>query len=377
MVNCIGIGLMTSRYQNVQELKEVLLSEDAHVDLDISNGAVSVKCKIIDEKDVFSTLLEHVIDEALNDSGISQSSYSQKRTGFLLSTSLGDIEVLERNAENQDFHQSDKARLDYQLKKISDKFKINGPCLTVSNTCTSGINAISVAMMWLELGLIDLCIVAGVDLASHFILDGMDVSGVLSKNDSFQAMKKNRDGLILSHGAGSVILVNTKELSGKQNYGSICGWGIGNDAKHIVAPDRYASGINLAIQNAMKLAHVKLCDIDSIFIGVNGTNYNDQMYLTLLNSLLENEQERKPVSSIKHYFGHTLGASVIIEMIGIFLLMKHKCICAGVEESEEDEAFKVLNVVHRLQKCDMNKVLLLSNGFSGINGALILGGDKE
>ena len=127
-----------------------------------------------------------------------------------------------------------------------------------------------------------------------------------------------------------------------------------------------------AIKDALHWGNVEYKDIDVVLLGANGSNYNDQMYGTVIRNLFEESQSRVSITSLKHFIGHTLGASAIIETIGAFVLMEHQCLCAAVDEMEMDENFKDLNIVLGQQEKVLNNALVLSNGFTGINGALLL-----
>lgn len=373
MVKCVGVGLVTSNYSNSDEFTEVLIGKKKARPLNALGGKVSKREELTDipYKERSSYLLESSIEQAMRSASISNK-VSSHRIGLVVGTSLGNIAMMEDCVSSNNFSQIQNAKLDTKLEQIAKKYHLMGPRLVISNTCISGINAISVAMMWIEIGKVDACVVCGVDIASEFIVNGMDSNHLISQMKEFQALKKDRDGLILSDGAGTIVLTSADFKDDRHTYGNIIGWGIGNDAKHLVAPDRYGQGMCKAIKDALHWGNVEYKDIDVVLLGANGSNYNDQMYGTVIRNLFEESQSRVSITSLKHFIGHTLGASAIIETIGAFVLMEHQCLCAAVDEMEMDENFKDLNIVLGQQEKVLNNALVLSNGFTGINGALLL-----
>lgn len=377
-IMCVGMQLLTDNCDNKEMLLELLLCTEKSQKVNVKNGYVNAQPGINILGDVnyiekYKILLDYVINGAIKDSNINFTVYDKTRIGLVVGTSLGNIAHLEQHITAMESEQ-DSYTLDYETMRTAIKYNIGGACFTVSNTCTSGINAISVASTLFKNNSVDICIVVGCDIVSDFILDGFGASHILSKNNKFEIFTKDRDGIVLSDGAGAMVLVNDTKVKVKyQNmYGSIAGCNIANDAEHLVAPSKEGSGMCLAIKNSLSQAHLELNDIDCVFVGANGTKYNDLMYGTVINKIWKDRITTIPVVSIKHFIGHTLGASSIVETISILMLMKENTLPPISSYEKLDEEFKNLNIVKQHMKNRMDNVIILSNGFSGVNGALII-----
>jgi 3-oxoacyl-[acyl-carrier-protein] synthase-1 len=278
-----------------------------------------------------------------------------ERTAFILSTTKGNVTAL----ENQNI---EPAYLDQLAKKIADFFAFKTEPIVVSNACVSGILAVSVAKRLIQAEMYDNIFIVAGDEVSKFILSGFN---------SFQAMSDlpckpysiNRTGVTLGEAAAAVLVTFNKDNAKIK----IIGDGSINDANHISGPSRTGEGLFRSIQSALAEAKINSNQIDYISAHGTATPFNDEMEAIALNRLgLENV----PLNSLKGFYGHTLGASGLLEtVIGIQSVQESKLFV-----SLGFDAIGVTQHIHVIEKNEDKNIrffLKTASGFGGCNTAVL------
>ena len=94
-----------------------------------------------------------------------------------------------------------------------------------------------------------------------------------------------------------------------------------NDANHISGPSRTGEGLYRSVKAALKEANIGAAQIDYISAHGTATPFNDEMEAIAFSRL---GMEEVPLNSLKGYFGHTLGASGLLEtIVGMHFMMKN------------------------------------------------------
>ena len=235
------------------------------------------------------------------------------RTAFVLSTTKGNITALENpSAEN-----IQKGSLHQLAKTVSDFFGFKTEPIVVSNACVSGILAVSVAKRLIQSEMYDNIFVVAGDLISEFVLSGFN---------SFQAMSdlpckpysKNRTGVTLGEAAAAVLVTSNKENAKIK----IIGDGSINDANHISGPSRTGEGLFRSVESALAEAKINPNQIDYISAHGTATSFNDEMEAI---AFTRSGLQKAPLNSLKGFYGHTLGASGLLEtVIGIQSVLENK-----------------------------------------------------
>lgn len=289
---------------------------------------------------------------------IVEKSKLDERTGFILSTTKGNITALE-NPSPDNFQ---KAHLSQLAKNVAGFFGFATEPIVVSNACVSGILAVSVAKRLIQSEMFDnIYIVAG-DEVSEFVLSGFN---------SFQAMSdspcrpysKNRNGVTLGEATAAVLVSSNKENAKIK----IIGDGSINDANHISGPSRTGEGLFRSIESALAEAKINASHIDYISAHGTATFFNDEMEAIAFNRLgLENV----PVNSLKGFYGHTLGTSGLLEtVIGIESVLESKLfVSLGFDEMGVSQP---INIIEKNVDKEMNHFLKTASGFGGCNTAVL------
>ena len=284
------------------------------------------------------------------------------KSGIVISTTKGNINNLRGDKD-------EKAYLSSISKTIQRYFKLDHTPKVLSNACVSGGLALAVGKRMIQSGLFDDVVVIGGDLLSEFTLSGFF---------SFQAVSaapckpfcKNRTGISLGEAAACAWLSSNKD-NNTDTAISIAGDASANDANHISGPSRTGEGLFISISKALKEANLDSDQIDHITAHGTATPYNDEMEAIAFNRA---GLQKTPLNSLKGYYGHTLGASALIESI----IAKHCLINNELFASlgyEELGVSQPINVIAKNEKKELNKVLKTASGFGGCNVALII--EKE
>lgn len=301
-------------------------------------------------------LLAAVIGSIVSQTGIDMSSAD---TFIVFSSTKGNVSLLDPSSSNQD----ERAYLWEMGERVASRFGASGRFCVISNACISGVSALVVARRLILSGKYRKIVVAGCDTLSRFIVSGFasfrSLSGwVCRPYDS------SRDGLNLGEAAGAVL------LSDAFSEGAVVlsGGAISDDANHISGPSRTGDGLFFAMRNAMNEAGVTPDDISFLNMHGTATVYNDEMEskavgLAGLSSV--------PVQSLKPYFGHTLGASGVVETV-MSAVQLRKGTVWGTKGYETPGTPMPLNVSSASRRVSMKHCVKAASGFGGCNAAVVL-----
>ena len=306
----------------------------------------------------FEKLLIASINDALANSNISA---TDKKTVLIISSTKGNISLLETEAQSESLNK--RISLNTSAKLVANHFGFSNQPVIVSNACISGMLAILTGMRLIQSGQYENAVVAGADVISKFVLSGFQSFQAISSSPC-KPFDAARDGINLGEGAGTVILTSNK------NYSSgvkVTGGSVSNDANHISGPSRTGEELNLAINKAINTAGLTATDIDFISAHGTATIYNDEMEakaITLAGMRLAH------VNSLKGYYGHTLGAAGLIESIISIQSLKENLVIP-TRGFENMGVTQPVNICSTLYESTLQNCLKTASGFGGCNAAMV------
>ena len=268
----------------------------------------------------FESMVISSVSDALSSSGVDPES---PKCIFILSTTKADVECLEQG-DSQYLAPAAAAR------KVARHFGMVTEPVVVSNACISGVAAQILAARLIETGKYDTAIVCGADAISPFVVAGFSSFKALSPQPC-RPFDIERMGLNLGEAAATIILGRSctavrdsrsergMTADEKDRWYFLSG-ALTNDAYHLSAPSPSGEGCYRAIVSALSgFPAEKLAAI-----GVHGTAtmFNDQMESKAIERA---GLSGVPLSALKGYYGHTLGAAGVLETV---LLMR--CLEDGV-----------------------------------------------
>ena len=280
------------------------------------------------------------------------------KVAFILSTTKGNVTALQNDSE-----ESFKiAHLDVLAKNVADFFRFKTQPIVVSNACVSGILAVSIAKRIIQSELYDHVFVIAGDEISEFVLSGFNAFQAMSDSPC-KPYSKNRTGVSLGE-ATAAVLVSAEARNAKIK---VIGDSSINDANHISGPSRTGEGLYRSIQNALTEAQIDGQKLDYISAHGTATPFNDEMEAIALSRLgLQNI----PVNSLKGFYGHTLGASGLLETV-IAIESANKNILFESKGFDEIGVSESINVIQKNEEKNIEYFLKTASGFGGCNTAVV------
>lgn len=306
----------------------------------------------------FERLLIASVEDALKDSGIEA---ADKKTILILSSTKGNISLLETEADNPELN--NRIAMHTSAKLVAAHFGFVNQPLVVSNACISGIMAILTGMRLLQSGQYENAVVVGADIITKFVLSGFQSFQAIS-TEPCRPFDKNRTGITLGEGAATMILSSNAEYSDRIK---VLGGAVSNDANHISAPSRTGKELKQAIEKTLSIAGLKAGDIDLVSAHGTATSYNDEMEAK---AIALAGLDKVPLNSLKGYYGHTLGAAGLIESIISIQSLKQNLILPtlGFKTMGVNDA---INVCTKLTPAQLKTCLKTASGFGGCNAAVV------
>jgi 3-oxoacyl-[acyl-carrier-protein] synthase II len=260
---------------------------------------------------------------------------------------------------------------------LSIEYGLTGTNYTVVSACTSSTNAIGIGFRMIRDGHAAAVLCVGADSSfPPFYYSMWNNLGVLSAlADPERALRPfdaGRAGTLLGEGGGALLLESFASARGRGAAirGEVAGYGESSDATHLTGPS--AAGQTRAIRHALASAGVSPAEIGYINAHGTGTEANDSTEAQAVRDALGADCDRIPVGAMKSYFGHTLGASGIIEAAATLLALGHRVAPRNLNLDQPDPACAVRLI--GAEPCALDRGVALKNsfGFGGGNAVLVL-----
>lgn len=319
---------------------------------------------------------------------IEKSNYSSSDAGVIVGTGVGGMHTLEEE-HSKYINKGQRGVSPFYVPKmipniaggqIAIKNNLNGLNFSMSTACSSATDAIGMAYRLISDGHISAMICGGAEGSiTPLTLSGFANMKALSKNndnpsEASKPFDKERDGFILSEGAGMLFMENLESAlnRGAEILGEIIGYGITNDAYHITQPHKDSVGAISAIEMAINEANIKVEDIDYINAHGTSTYFNDMLETQAIKNVLGNHAKDVSISSTKSMTGHLLGAAGAIEAIACINAINYNKVPPTVNFKTPDPECN-LNYTPNVA-IDRNVEIAMSNsfGFGGHNSVIIL-----
>jgi 3-oxoacyl-[acyl-carrier-protein] synthase II len=263
--------------------------------------------------------------------------------------------------------------------QISIYFGCRGPNSSVVTACATGNHSIGEASRIIQRGDADAMIAGGVESTiTPLAVAGFCALKALSTRNNepekaSRPFEKNRDGFVMSEGAGILVLENLESAKqrGASIFAEVIGFGCNADAYHITAPSPGGEGAARCMQIAIDDADIKPGDIDYINAHGTSTPMNDLSETIAMKTVFKDHVKNLPVSSTKSMTGHLLGAAGGVEAIFSILSIKHGIIPPTINYDEPDPECDLDYVPNVARKKDVRIVMSNSFGFGGTNATLI------
>lgn len=328
--------------------------------------------------------------EAIKDSGWQpQTEEERERTGVMVGSGIGGLPGIADGAVT--LHEKGPRRLSpffipaCLINLASGHISINhgfkGPNHAVVTACSTGAHAIGDAarlIMWDDA---DVMVAGGTEAAvSRLGVGGFAAMRALSTSFNDTPSKasrpydKDRDGFVISEGAGVVILEELEHAKkrGAHIYAEVVGYGLSGDAHHISAPADDGNGGFRAMTAALKRARLSPEDIDYVNAHGTSTPLGDEIELGAVKRLFGSAMDKLAMSSTKSAIGHLLGAAGAVEAIYSIKAINHSIVPPTLNLENPSDSCLGVNLVPKVaQERRVRAALSNSFGFGGTNASLV------
>ena len=244
-----------------------------------------------------------------------------------------------------------------------------GPRLTIANACTSGADAVGLALDMLLSGQCECAICGGADALSLVPHTGF-ARLMIFDSEPCRPFDAGRHGLNLGDGAAVLVLERRAHARKRRAkvLGRVLGYGAAADAHHCTAPHPEGRGLAQAIATALAQARLDYADMAFVNAHATATRENDRVEGRLLHSLLPTA----PVWACKGVTGHTLGAAGALEAVLTLEALRQGRVPPSVGFVSVDEEIGLAPTTTATETATPF-ALSTSLGFGGSNAALVLG----
>lgn len=343
--------------------------------------------KEIKRMDRFAQFAAASAQMAVEDANLDFNKINKERTGVIMGTSMGGIEIMEK--QHKILMEKGPGRISALLTTtmmsnlaagfIALKYGAKGFVECTVTACASSANSIGDAFKVIQRNAADVMIAGGTEAPiTRLALAGFCANRTISTNpDAATACRPfdvNRDGFVIGEGAGVLVLeeLNHALSRGAAIMAEIVGFACTNDAYHIIAPAPQGEGGARCMKLAIKDAGLKPVDIGYINAHGTSTDLNDKNETAAVKSVFGNHAYQIPMSSTKSMTGHLLGAAGAIEAIITAFSVKEGFVPPTINYKVPDPECDLNYVPNQGIHADILYALTNSFGFGGHNATLIL-----
>lgn len=249
-------------------------------------------------------------------------------------------------------------------KKVSSFLGFVNDPVVVSNACVSGATAQMMGVKLISTGLYDNAVVCGADVLSAFVIAGFGSFKSLSPVPC-RPFDIERKGLNIGECAATMVL----SADGPKDAWSIVDGCLNNDAYHVSAPIPNGDGVRRTMENILT---PKIIDsLACISAHGTATMFNDQMESKAIEAAGLSDI---PTMALKPHFGHTFGASGVVEAI-ITMSSLDEGILLPVVGFDEAGVSGKMNICKSRLDTDKKTFIKIQSGFGGCNGSIVYSRD--
>lgn len=395
-----GLGAITPLGNSVPELISGLESGKSAIEyIPEWEDSVGLRCKVgapvrlENEKLIprhnrrsmgrLSIFATQATEEAIKDALLSRQDLTSGKLGCIISSTMGSAESI---AEAFEIMGSDKDLSKLPSTKffqcishtaamnVAQYLGITGVVMAPCSACASALQSIGLGYDLIRLSRQDLTICGGAEGLHPSVVGSFDILYATSSgyNNNPKSTPRpfdaKRDGLVCGEGSGILVLEEYEHARkrGAKIYAEIIGYNTCGNGDHVSESNRAA--IISCIRQSIDSAGISPADIDYINAHATATIQGDKEEASAIREIFG---ASTPVSSLKGYMGHTLGASGAIELIASLIMMQKSKIYPTLNLEEPDKDCQGIN--HVLAPLEKKVNILLKNcfAFGGINATLI------
>lgn len=323
---------------------------------------------------------------AVEDAKLEINDSNATRVGVWVGSGIGGLETLE--TQHEIFLNRGPKRVspffvpmmipDMAAGQVSIRLGAKGINSCTVTACATGTNSIGDAFKVIQRGDADVMVTGGTEAPiTKMAVAGFCANTALTTNPdpntACRPFDANRDGFVLSEGAGIIILEELEHAlnRGATIYAEIAGYGATGDAFHITAPAPGGEGGARAMKMAIEDAGLTPEDIQYVNAHGTSTPYNDKYETAAIKEVFGDHAYKVAVSSTKSMTGHLLGAAGGIEAIFTALSIRDGIIPPTIHIETPDPECDLDYVPNEARKAEVKAAISNSLGFGGHNATIL------
>lgn len=246
---------------------------------------------------------------------------------------------------------------------------LKGPTLVLNNACASGLYALEAASQMIRSGQAESVVVVTSDHAHVTEYLWLRELGFSSPSERMRPFHRHRDGAIMGDGAAAVVLeaadhARQRDAPIHAEYLSGC---FVQDTWRMSMPDPAAGSYEKAIGGALQRAGISPEQVDLVVPHATGSPLLDRYEANGIRRAFE-PGAPPPVTALKPYVGHTLGASALLETVVMIRAMQAGRIPPILGCDDPDPAIKVPLVTEWLDR-PLQVTMKTVSAFGGFTAA--------
>lgn len=327
--------------------------------------------------------------EAVADAGLPTTMPDPERTGIVVGTAIGGLDVIDENIQilrTKGYSRVNPFATPSGIPNmpayvIAHHFHCLGPSTTIATACATSTQAIGEAAELIRRGAADVVITGGTEATVRdFAMGGFAAMRALPVNYNDHPTKASRpfdarrEGFVFSEGAGLVVLESLDyALSrGARIRAEIAGHASSADAFHMAQPDPEAAGQARAMRWALADAGLDPEEVDYINAHGTSTPLNDMTETRAIKSVFKDWAYQVQISSTKSMIGHAMGASGALEAIACIFTIQHGWIHPTINYEHPDPECDLDYIPNQARQANVRVALSNSFGLGGQNACLVL-----
>jgi 3-oxoacyl-[acyl-carrier-protein] synthase II len=335
----------------------------------------------------FSQLAVAAARQAIDDAGLEIGDHNRDDVAVVMNTgggglqevAVGEVTLTTRGPDRVSPFMVPMMSPSMAACQISIQNGIRGPVITSVAACASGVQAFVEAQRLIEHGDVDVVIAGGTESAimpvSFAALANM---GALSKrNDEPERASRpfdaERDGFVFGEAAGVLVVEAAEhaEARGATILAEIAGGALTADAFHISAPEPSGYGATLAMQRAIRDAHLEAEQVEVVMAHGTSTALNDATETKAIRAAFGAHADNLAVTSNKSMVGHTLGAAGAISGLAAALAIRDGVIPPTINYEHPDPACDLDYVPNAARHAAVDVAIVNGFGFGGQNAVSV------
>jgi 3-oxoacyl-[acyl-carrier-protein] synthase-1 len=347
------------------------------IDLDVTQLIDRKAMRFMGEASAYAYI---AMQEAIDDSGLTDEQVSNPRTGLLAGSGGGSSKnqiiacdiLREKGVKRVGPYQVPRTMSSTCSATLATPFKIKGINYSISSACATSSHCIGAALEQIQLGKQDVVFAGGGEEVDWTLAGMFDAMGALSTkyNDTPELASRtydaDRDGFVISGGGGMVVVEEYEHAvaRGAKIYAEIVGYGATSDGFDMVAPSGEGA------ERCMRMA-LETVDGPIDYLNTHGTStpVGDVKELGAIQNVFGGNSPM--ISATKAMTGHALGAAGVHEAIYSLLMMENKFVAPSINISNLDEKAQGLNIITKATDADIKTAMSNSFGFGGTNATLV------